>query len=190
MRNKILSIETCFKSCSVAFFENGMLAHYAEILEPNRQAEMILSLIKQVAPDLREVDFIAVNNGPGSFTGIRIGVACVEGLRLGLPHLKLINVSTLEALSTDFDRLDGFISVPFVIGGQKSFYVQEFSRGLSTGTVSISNAPIGIIIETTPDAKKLGKYAFLRLNLNPEIPQNEFVEINYTRTADYVKIKA
>ncbi len=98
----ILAIDTSTFSGSIALVKDGLLVQeltsgdvgtHSNWLMPN-----ISALLVGVHVDPEEVDYIALTNGPGSFTGLRIGVSVVKGLAWMLGK-KVIGVSTLEALA-------------------------------------------------------------------------------------------
>ncbi len=98
----ILSIETSTMVCSVALHEHGELCALEERFEANSHSEVLMELIETVlaTADKKQSDLsaIAVSKGPGSYTGLRIGVSIAKGLTFGL-DIPLISVETLEALS-------------------------------------------------------------------------------------------
>lgn len=108
----ILAMDTSAKAASVCladeekiigeFFINTGLTH-SQTLMP-----MVEQLCKNSGVPLDEVGAVAVNAGPGSFTGVRIGVAAAKGLafKRGLP---CVSVSTLESMAYNFLGFDGVI---------------------------------------------------------------------------------
>ena len=96
---RIFAVDTSAKSASVAivednvirgeYFINTMLTH-SETLMP-----MINSLLSSTKLSLKDIDYFAVNCGPGSFTGLRIGIAAVKGIAFALDK-PCAAVSTLE----------------------------------------------------------------------------------------------
>ncbi|RFZ90786.1 tRNA (adenosine(37)-N6)-threonylcarbamoyltransferase complex dimerization subunit type 1 TsaB [Mucilaginibacter conchicola] len=99
----ILQIETATTSCSVALSANGEVLAYKEINERNMHAEVITiyinDLIKQQNASYNDIDAIAVSCGPGSYTGLRIGVSTAKGLCFALDK-PLIAINTLEAMAS------------------------------------------------------------------------------------------
>lgn len=69
---------------------------------------MVESMLKSADITLSDVDAIAVTSGPGSFTGLRIGIASVKGMAIGA-NKSCIEVSTLEAIAYNFVGIDGII---------------------------------------------------------------------------------
>ncbi len=106
---KILSIDTSAKSASAAVIENGeikgeffintMLTH-SETLMP-----MIDAVMQNTKLTLHDIDLFAVNSGPGSFTGLRIGIAAVKGMAYAL-NKPCVGVSTLESMAFNFKKQD------------------------------------------------------------------------------------
>lgn len=98
----ILQIETATIVCSVALTENGSVLAYQEIEQRNAHAESITLFIDGVLKignkNYHDLDAIAVSSGPGSYTGLRIGVSVAKGLCFAL-DVPLIAVETLEAMT-------------------------------------------------------------------------------------------
>lgn len=69
---------------------------------------MVESMLKSADVALADVDAIAITSGPGSFTGLRIGIASVKGMAMGAGK-PCIEVSTLEAIAYNFIGIDGII---------------------------------------------------------------------------------
>ncbi|MBQ3054553.1 MAG: tRNA (adenosine(37)-N6)-threonylcarbamoyltransferase complex dimerization subunit type 1 TsaB [Oscillospiraceae bacterium] len=109
---KTLAIESAAKTASVALLEDGVLR--AELFQNNGLTHsktvlpMVDSLLSGLGMTPQEIDRIAVSHGPGSFTGLRIGVAAAKGLALAL-DIPCVGVSTLEAAA--MNAQDGFICV-------------------------------------------------------------------------------
>lgn len=97
----ILAIETATHACSVAILVNGHSYHAYEYA-PQQHTVLIFPMIEEVLKQanitLQDIDYIAVGKGPGSFTGVRLGIALAQGLAYGL-NVPLFGVSTLEALA-------------------------------------------------------------------------------------------
>ncbi|MBN2615416.1 MAG: tRNA (adenosine(37)-N6)-threonylcarbamoyltransferase complex dimerization subunit type 1 TsaB [Bacteroidales bacterium] len=99
----ILSIETSTRVCSVALSENGKLLALEESTAQHSHAEQITVFSEQVlykaGKNFRDLDAIAVSKGPGSYTGLRIGVSTAKGFCYSLDK-PLISVGTLPALAS------------------------------------------------------------------------------------------
>ena len=119
---RILGVDTTTAVSSVAFFEDGQLTAEATFPPRNRTGEVlsvksshseaILPLISSVLDDahrkISDIDVIAVSIGPGSFTGLRIGLALVKGIAYEC-SVPVVGVSSLEAQAARFTKLPGTI---------------------------------------------------------------------------------
>tara|TARA_R110002050_G_scaffold149463_1_gene276056 strand:+ start:102285 stop:102971 length:687 start_codon:yes stop_codon:yes gene_type:complete len=99
---KILNIETSTTVCSIAIGVNGKAVAVNEINDGYSHAEEIQGLIEKSLAEsglkITDLDAISVSKGPGSYTGLRIGVSLAKGLCFGL-EIPLISVPTLEAMA-------------------------------------------------------------------------------------------
>jgi tRNA threonylcarbamoyladenosine biosynthesis protein TsaB len=98
----LLGIETSCSVCSVGFVNDGGLSFERNMIDPHIHSEKLLTLVegvlRQAEMDLSSLDGIAVSIGPGSFTGLRIGLSTAKGLCFSLDR-KLIAVSTFDAVA-------------------------------------------------------------------------------------------
>lgn len=98
----ILNIETSSKVCSVAVSKDGVVDYQAEDNEGMQHAVRLAPFIEKSLEHLErkgeKLDAVAVSLGPGSYTGLRIGLSAAKGLAFGL-ELPLIGVPTLEILA-------------------------------------------------------------------------------------------
>jgi len=101
MNNLILQIDTSTTVCSVGLSENGQTLHVINLDEPNAHAAkltiLIEEILKQTGRKMQDLSAVAVSMGPGSYTGLRIGVSTAKGLCYAL-DIPLIAINTLEAL--------------------------------------------------------------------------------------------
>lgn len=99
---KILGIDTSGVAASAAIVEDGKLLSEEVLNHKLTHSQTIMPLvdevIKKTETDIKTIDYIACSQGPGSFTGLRIGVATAKGLALGL-NKKIIPVPTLDVLA-------------------------------------------------------------------------------------------
>ncbi|NQU55185.1 MAG: tRNA (adenosine(37)-N6)-threonylcarbamoyltransferase complex dimerization subunit type 1 TsaB [Bacteroidetes bacterium] len=99
----ILNIETSTEVCSVTISKNGDLLFKKETDEGLSHAQLLTVFIEEILAEnnfkLNELDAVAVSKGPGSYTGLRIGVSVAKGLCYGL-EIPLIAVNSLEIMGT------------------------------------------------------------------------------------------
>ncbi|HKJ06802.1 MAG TPA: tRNA (adenosine(37)-N6)-threonylcarbamoyltransferase complex dimerization subunit type 1 TsaB [Flavobacteriaceae bacterium] len=108
----ILNIETATKNCSVSVAKNGETIALKEVNDLNySHAEKLHPFIEEVIAkaniDFKSLDAVAVSKGPGSYTGLRIGVSAAKGLCYAL-NLPLISLSTLNSLATAVEINKGY----------------------------------------------------------------------------------
>ncbi len=104
---KVLAIDTAGWSSSVALWKDGQEISFQENSEERRQAAMLPHLVKAVLRN-HKADLLLVNVGPGSFTGIRVGLAFAKGfsMGLGLPLTGMNSfMATYKSLNTHEDVL-------------------------------------------------------------------------------------
>jgi len=98
----ILNIETATHICSVSLSKDGETIDLIESHEDRTHAELLSVFIEKILSKNKilpkELSAVAVSEGPGSYTGLRIGVSVVKGLCYGL-KIPLISVSTLKAMA-------------------------------------------------------------------------------------------
>ena len=108
----ILAFETSAKAASVALLgDNGLLGEsYQNTGLTHSQTLMVMAedLLKQCGKTMADVTAVAVAEGPGSFTGVRIGVAAAKGLAWG-GELPCYGVSTLEAMAVSLGAYQGWV---------------------------------------------------------------------------------
>ncbi len=129
--NYILNIETATKNCSVSLALNGETILCKEIAEEGySHAEklhvFIEEIIKESQLDIKDLKAVAVSKGPGSYTGLRIGVSTAKGLcyALGIP---LVSVDTLAVLAAAVKQNDGLI-VPMIDARRMEVYSAVFDQ--------------------------------------------------------------
>lgn len=108
----ILGIDSSAISAGCALVENGKIIAEEFLNTRHTHSEtllpMVRSMLQSAGVELSEVERIAVTSGPGSFTGLRIGIAAVKGLCMGAEK-PCVGVSTLEAIAYNFIGIDGII---------------------------------------------------------------------------------
>ena len=133
---KILALDTTAKTASVAVTENERMLGVCNIDNGLTQSELILPMAERLLETLKlsfsDIGLYAVTVGPGSFTGVRIGVSTVKGLAFG-KDVPCAAVSTLEALAENAAGLCGLI-VPCMDARRGQFYTATFSSDGNTVT--------------------------------------------------------
>ena len=125
----ILNIETATKNCSVSLAKNGGTILCKEIAElgyshAEKLHVFIEEILKETGVSVQDLNAIAVSKGPGSYTGLRIGVSTAKGLcyALGIP---LISVDTLQVLAEQVVVENGLI-VPMIDARRMEVYSAVF----------------------------------------------------------------
>ncbi len=106
---KILSVDSSSVTASVAITENGKILSENFINNGLTHSQTLMPMVENVINEsgvsVKEIDLFAVTNGPGSFTGVRIGIACVKGMADAL-NKKCLAVSTLESIAEPLKNQD------------------------------------------------------------------------------------
>ncbi|HEY1005834.1 MAG TPA: tRNA (adenosine(37)-N6)-threonylcarbamoyltransferase complex dimerization subunit type 1 TsaB [Sphingobacteriaceae bacterium] len=134
----ILLLETATPVCSVALSRDGQVISSREVNEANVHASkltlFIEAVMKEARVKYRDLNAVAVSRGPGSYTGLRIGVSTAKGLcfALGIP---LIAVDTLEAMATGYlqsagEEKEGLRLCPMIDARRMEVYLAVFSADL------------------------------------------------------------
>ena len=93
---RILAIDTATEACSVALWNDGTVNAHFELC-PREHTQRILPMVQDIlttsGTSLTDINALAYGRGPGSFTGVRIGIGIAQGLALGA-ELPMIGVST------------------------------------------------------------------------------------------------
>ncbi|MDZ7900804.1 MAG: tRNA (adenosine(37)-N6)-threonylcarbamoyltransferase complex dimerization subunit type 1 TsaB [Arcicella sp.] len=144
----ILSIDTSTKVCSVALHNDGKLLAINELYTEKSHSGMLTTLcenvIKHVGFSLQALDAIAVAKGPGSYTGLRIGVSTAKGFCFALDK-PLIAVNTLEAMAYQVKDFydETHLICPMIDARRMEVYCQILDNEINT----ISEAEAKIIDE-------------------------------------------
>lgn len=106
---KILSLDSSSVTASVAITENGKVLSESFINNGLTHSQTLMPMVEETLKDsgvsIKDIDLFAIANGPGSFTGVRIGIASVKGMADAL-GIKCLAVSTLEAIAEPLKNED------------------------------------------------------------------------------------
>lgn len=127
----ILSVETATKNCSVSLSKNGKTVSCKEIAELNfSHAEKLHVFIEEILKEnnitLQDLNAIAVSKGPGSYTGLRIGVSSVKGMCYAL-NIPMIAIDTLTLLAKQITIETGII-IPMIDARRMEVYTAFFDK--------------------------------------------------------------
>jgi len=124
----ILQIETSTTNCSVAISKKGETIALKEVSNGYSHAENLHVFIKDLLTENKleytDLNAVAVSKGPGSYTGLRIGVSTAKGLCFSL-DIPLIALGTLEVLACQVQIEEGFI-VPMIDARRMEAYTKVF----------------------------------------------------------------
>lgn len=136
-----LVIETATSACSIALIEDGHVLSSAHDVVGRGHAEHLIGMIASF-PRRGRADAILVGCGPGSFTGVRVGIAAARGLGLGW-QVPVAGFSTLALIAAmafaahDADEISVAIE-----GGHGELFVQNFSRGPDLPAGELQSLPL------------------------------------------------
>jgi len=140
----ILSLETGTEICSVGLARDGQLLSLRENSDGRNHARLlgvyIQELLEEMEVDPDELDAVAVGMGPGSYTGLRVGVSMAKGLCYGL-NIPLIAINSLQALAQvaledfeagilEIETLDYSVLCPMIDARRMEVYTQRFDKTL------------------------------------------------------------
>jgi len=125
MEGRVLAIECATEACSVALFENGALADGRYEILGRGHAERLVPMIAEL-PEKGRAERIVVSLGPGSFTGVRIGLAAARalGLAWGAQVLGYPTLALVAAIARETRH--GPVTV-CMTGGHGEWFVQDFA---------------------------------------------------------------
>ncbi|UXN62966.1 tRNA (adenosine(37)-N6)-threonylcarbamoyltransferase complex dimerization subunit type 1 TsaB [Phyllobacterium sp. A18/5-2] len=181
---KLLALDTAANLCSVAILDVETGTILAEISEDigKGHAERLMAVIGQVTERaniaIGEIGKIAVSVGPGSFTGVRVGVSTARGFALAL-KCPVVGISTLEALACDAAKLIPGNSILSIIDARRGeLYAQFFGEdgsALSEPMVTTLPQILEQLTERGPDYVLAGSGAPL-VNENLDRPLDAAVK--------------
>ncbi len=136
---RILNIETSTTVCSVNIAENGKKMIGKETMIQNSHSKVLTVFIEEILKEtnlkIKDFDAVAVSKGPGSYTGLRIGVSVAKGIAYGAGK-KLISVNTLQNMAwgaKQFLKPEGnILFAPMIDARRMEVYTQLFDNELNS----------------------------------------------------------
>jgi tRNA threonylcarbamoyladenosine biosynthesis protein TsaB len=129
---RVLAIETSTSLASVALVEGGRLVLSRSHARPKQSAErllpMIAELLAEAAWQRSDIERLGVSIGPGSFTGLRVGIACAQGLALGL-GVPLLGVTSLRAMARAVPETIRGVRCPVLDARRREVFVGGYGPG-------------------------------------------------------------
>ncbi|WP_025342638.1 tRNA (adenosine(37)-N6)-threonylcarbamoyltransferase complex dimerization subunit type 1 TsaB [Mannheimia varigena] len=131
MMTTILALDTATEACSVALLHNGKISTLDEI-SPRSHTQRILpmvdELLTQANIQIKDVNYLVFGRGPGSFTGVRVGVSVAQGLAMGA-NLPVVAVSNLKAMAEEaYQKLGAEKVIALIDARMNEVYFAQFER--------------------------------------------------------------
>jgi len=127
---KIIAVETSTEICGIAYIENGNCVYLVEDRIPRQHAEKLPlfynELIEKTRLNLSEIDTIAVSIGPGSFTGLRIGLSYSKGLAYS-QNKPIVPVPTMQSIIYGVEKNNKNVVAMLLSHGNK-YFIQQFNN--------------------------------------------------------------
>lgn len=183
MSAKILALDTATENCSVALLANDKVYVRSEVA-PRDHTKKILPMVDEVLKEagltLAELDALAFGRGPGSFTGVRIGIGIAQGLAFGA-DLPMVGISTLEAMAQGSYRVHGAEQVACAIDARMSeVYWGRYVRQ-EDGTWSCYDAECVVPPARLAEQCPSDQFEWCMAGTGWEAYQDELKQLNVTR---------
>ncbi len=132
----ILLLETATDSCSVALADNNTIVAEKYINQPKAHASLlgryICDILEENNLTMEDCSAVAVSKGPGSYTGLRVGVSCAKGLCYGAskPLISVCTLATIAQMALDNKLYSGegdFLIVPMIDARRMEVYTANFN---------------------------------------------------------------
>ncbi len=189
---KILAMDTALNACSVAITDDGKVRAHLNEKRARGHAETLLPMIQSLMASARcefsDLDLIAVTVGPGTFTGLRIGLAVARGIALA-SQKPIIGITTLEALaasvSPELARGRPIIATADARRGE--IYFQAFRQNGNAEDLTALDPPLALPVAQCrshfpaapalligsgagllPEAEQLGEEGYDILDIDPD----------------------
>lgn len=147
---KVLAIDSTAKAASAAFVnDEAVIAEYTRNTG-HTHSETLMPMVAQVldasSVTIDDVDLVAVSAGPGSFTGVRIGISLVKGLCFG-KRIPIAAVSSMDALAKNLEGFEGVVC-PVMDARRNQVYTAVFHNGIrKTEDMLIPCSELGEILK-------------------------------------------
>ena len=158
--SKIVLIETSTALCSVALAENGNITAYRESSAPKAHASLTAVFVQEVLEERRvklaDCDAVCVSMGPGSYTGLRVGVSTAKGLCFGSgkPLLAVGTLDTLVAqahsvIPSEVEASPSRFIIPMIDARRMEVYASVFASSAIQSTSSVIPSSSSVIPSTS-----------------------------------------
>lgn len=201
----ILNIETATKNCSVSLALNGITLSFRELAEQNfSHAEKLHVFIEELLAEnnqtFTDLHAVAVSQGPGSYTGLRIGVSSAKGFCYAL-NIPLIALDTLEVLSRKISIIEGII-IPMIDARRMEVYSAFFDKNhqltrnveaeiIDTNSYAEINETIHLVGDGIAKFKEVlvnEKFVFHDDEVYPSSKEMSFLSFEKYKISDFVDV--
>jgi len=193
---KILCLNTAFPTATICL-ENGNKKTFKMLDANSKSSEKVLPQIEEIltAENLKigDIDYIAVVVGPGSFTGLRIGVALVKGFMCSFPNLKNVAINSLDLMAFEFaktiDAKTDFYCLQNALSGR--FFLAKYSTAGKpiSEYLLVNELPSGYLVGLESENLDIANHF---IKLDPEnllaLAKNKITEKKFTKLNDLTPI--
>lgn len=155
----ILNIDTAIDKGSICIARDGVALDHDINSNPREQASWLHVAIEKLLHKnsilITALDAVAVSNGPGSYTGLRIGLSAAKGLCFSL-KIPLIALNTLEVMANASNKIEGHLLCPMIDARRMEVYTALYDNSLKLIT-----APSAMIINSQSFHSHLESYKIL-----------------------------
>ena len=166
---RVLGIETSTTSVSVALVESGQIILERAHDRPKQCAERLLPLISEVLSEAgwsrTSLARLGVSVGPGSFTGLRVGIACAQGLSLGL-GVPLVGVASLRAMARAVPASQPGVRCAVLDARRAEVFVAGYAAGFRAAAVLEPLALLASSARETLEARLSAPIVWIGSGLN------------------------
>ena len=177
---KILAVDSSSKTASACLLEDGAIRAESSVLTDTHSAvllPMIGDMLRAAKTSVGGLDLLAVTVGPGSFTGVRIGVSTVKGLAFA-DRIPCAGVSTLEAMAYGFAGIPGLVA-PVIDARRGTVFTALFRSDEKGGCARLTadeQLPLDALMERLADYPEERIYftgdAYPQAHAHPRCPEN------------------